>query len=181
MKVQPVLAITWNHSNIIFNKTTDKYEYTDIPTTNGFQLVFTDPDFNNTISKGDTVVEFREYVGIGEIVEIKSEHCIASDIQKKVIVEQNQISKDDILRFIALFNISKVNVIEIEMNVVSFEEEIKKYNKPKLTNGYVTIIKKDSWNREELVDIIQQYERVIYGTGGNPINKINRFLQLYNI
>lgn len=60
-------------------------------------------------------------------------------------------------------------------------ETMEKYNKPKLKDGYVTIVKKDTWNRDELVKIIADYERVIYGVGGYIDNKINRYLKLKNI
>ena len=207
--VKPALAVTWNPSNIIFNKLSDKYEYTEIPTTNGYQLVFTDTEFGN-ISIGDTVVEYRDD-GICELAIIKSEYTIDSDIQKKVIIEQNQINKADILRIIEELNIGIVNDIIIEMNDVStchssteydkididvnseivdsidcgltdiIHETMEKYNKPKLKDGYVTIVKKDTWNRDELVKIIADYERVIYGVGGYIDNKINRYLKLKNI
>lgn len=167
---QPALALTWNPSNIIKDKLSGKYQYTDIPTINGFQLVFTETEFNNTISKGDTVVEYRGNDDIGELAKIKSEYCIASDIQKKVIIEQHQINKADILRIIENFNDGNVKNTQIEINgvttcqsstkydnddiivngeiadsidcslIIIINETIEYYNKPKLTNGYVTII-----------------------------------------
>lgn len=167
-KVRPVLVEIKDASNIFENndKTLSFYEHKQHASSGGkkFELIL--------ISLEDEKIEEGEYLNLAHRVIVQPTDLewanSNSNNLKKVIARQSQISPEYISKFIEQYNRGSVEDLEIEMEkcwinsdnvkgnsfteVAKFEPSINDFDavliiQPKLTNGFVTIVEKDSCNK----------------------------------
>jgi hypothetical protein len=165
-KVRPILFEMNNESDIFRKKGSDLLEYELYNKYQGayigYQLIFISLNPDEKIEKGDLFYDTHSKIINNASVNFGR---IGNDSAKKVMATQDQIPEEYIQQFISEYNENNVNDVKIEC------EELCKYgriilpkspynnesnsdmsiyfNRPKLTNGFISIKK----NQERLLNI----------------------------
>lgn len=183
-KVRPVLVETKDTTSPLWSYKGRRLYYN--------QANFNDPDeiiyFQLVlVSLEDDEIEIGDYVYFGyhifkvttalkdalivtNPIEGTQQTLIGIDGFKKVIATQDQIPDDYIEEFVYKYGFGKAENIEIKMEGFvqssTWEYDDPEGYKPKLTNGFVTIVEKEPilYSKRDLISLLEEYEQTLDDT-----------------
>lgn len=174
---RPILVVTNKKDTNLFKKHNILYYTKGMITSGGsiqaYELILVSLDPDEKIEVGNKCIKFGNIYKGGYIEHIYSPVDFAfPEIDfKKIIATQSQLSPEYINQFVEEYNKNKINNIEIEMIDNGYEVDMEGVGgmdwgdtcwnskiEPKLTNGFITVVKKPMI--EQIIKIDNNFQAI---------------------